>query len=283
VGKGRRVPEEEWRAYMEGTHRNIHRASRTLGVLPSDPRCRFCHVPFSGAGGWVARHVSKTNLPWEKNPNLCRRCVTGMAGDEILGSELNVSFLFADVRGSSDLARRLGDREFTQVMQRFYGVATRTLFDHDALLDKFVGDEVVGFFIPFMAGTDHARRAVDAAQALFREAGYGSEAGPWLPLGAGVHTGPSFIGFVSRGLDSEFTALGNTINVASHLAAQARAGELLVTEEVRAALAADGLERRHLSLKGHELDAFVITAPAPAVRGVGEPGSPSRTTAPRGT
>jgi adenylate cyclase len=269
LGRSRFVPEEEWRAYMEGTHPNIHRASRTLGVLPSDPRCRFCHVPFAGAGGWVARRVSKTNLPWQKNPNLCRRCVTGIAGDEIAGTEVNVSFLFADVRGSSDLARRLGDREFTQVMQRFYAVATRTLFDHDALLDKFVGDEVVGFFIPFMAGPAHARRAVEAAHALFRAVGYGAEPGPWLPLGAGVHTGVSFVGFVSRGLDSEFTALGNTINVAAHLAARAGPGEILVTEPVRAALEADGLERRHVSLKGHELDAYVIEpvvgAPDPAV------------------
>ena len=111
------------------------------------------------------------------------------------------------------------------MMQRFYSVATQALFDHDALLDKFVGDEVVGFFAPFMAGPEHARRAVDSARALFRSVGYGSEAGPWLPLGAGVHSGPSFVGFISRGLDSEFTALGDTINVAAHLAAQARAGE----------------------------------------------------------
>jgi class 3 adenylate cyclase len=63
---------------------------------------------------------------------------------------------------------------------------------------------------------------------------------------------------VSRGLDSEFTALGNTINVSAHLAAAARAGEILVTEEVRAALGVEGLERRHLSLKGHEVDAYVV-------------------------
>lgn len=267
---GKIVPEEEWRAYLEGTHRNIHRAKRTFGVLPSDPRCRFCHVPFAGAGGWVARHVSKSNLPWEKNPNLCRRCVSGMAGDEIIGTELEISFLFADVRGSSDLARRLGDREFTQVMQRFYANATRTLFEHDALLDKFVGDEVVGFFIPFMAGEEHARRAVGCARAMLHAVGYGTEAGPWLPLGAGVTTGPSFVGFVSRGLDSEFTAFGNTINIAAHLAARAGPGEILITEEVRVALEAEDLERRHLSLKGHELDAFVIHADATSDRVVQE-------------
>jgi adenylate cyclase len=258
MGRSKVIPEDEWRAYLEGTHQHIHRAKRTLGLLPADPRCRLCHVPFGGTGGWVARHVSKTNLPWEKNPNLCRRCVSGIAGEEIVGAELEISFLFADVRRSSDLARRLGDRDFTQVMQRFYEVATKTLFEHDGLLDKFVGDEVVGFFIPFMAGQAHAARAVGCARAMLRAVGYGSEAGPWLQLGAGVHTGPSFVGFISRGLDSEFTAMGNTVNVAAHLAAQAGAGEILITEDVRSALGADGLEGRHLSLKGHELDAFVL-------------------------
>lgn len=262
MGNARVVPEDEWRAYLEGTHRNIHRAHRTLGLLPSDPRCRMCSIPFGGAGGWLLHRLSAANRPWEKNPNLCRRCVTGMSRDEIVGTEVVMSFLFADVRGSSDLARRLGDRDFTQVMRRFYTAATRTLFEHDALLDKFVGDEVVGFFIPFMAGERHAARAVEAAGAMLRAVGYGSEAGPWLPLGAAVHTGPSFVGFVPGGLESEFTALGDTINVAAHLVAEARAGEILVTEEAGAALEVDRLERRHLSLKGHELDAYVITEPA---------------------
>jgi adenylate cyclase len=143
-------------------------------------------------------------------------------------------------------------------MQRFYSAATEALFAHDALLDKFVGDEVVGFFAPFMAGPEHARRAVDTARTLFRSVGYGTEAGPWLPLGAGVNTGLSFVGSVSRGLDSEFTALGDTINVASHLAAEAGPGEILITDAVAASLETSGLERRHLSLKGHELDALVI-------------------------
>lgn len=258
MAKSRVVSEDEWRAFLEGTHRSLRRARRTLGLLPSDPRCRFCAVPFRGPGGWLARHVSKTNLPWEKNPSLCRRCVVNISADEIVGTDAEISFLFADVRGSSELARRLGDRSFTEVMQRFYAVATATLFEHDALLDKFVGDEVVGFFLPFVAGRDHARRAVETARSLFAAVGYGTEAGPWLPLGAGVHTGRSFVGFVSRGLDSEFTAFGDTINIAAHLAEAARPGEILITEAVGASLETAGLERRDLSLKGLEIDALVI-------------------------
>ena len=257
--KGKTIPEDEWRACLVGTARHMVMARKTFGLLPSNPRCKFCSIPFRGPGGFVLRHISAKYGPWDKNPNLCRRCVIGLGSADVMGAEVDVSFLFADIRRSSDLARELGTFEFTHLMQRFYAVATEVLFAHEALLDKFVGDEVVGFFLPFMAGDDHPRAAVGAARALFEAAGYGSPEGPWIPLGAGVHTGNTFVGYVSRGEASEFTALGDTINVAAHLAAQARAGEILITEAVGASLETEGLERRHLSLKGHELDALAIT------------------------
>jgi adenylate cyclase len=268
--KDAKVPEEEWRECLEGTARRMMLGRRTLGILPSDPRCKFCSVPFRGPGGFLMRHLSEKYGPWDKNPNLCRRCVIGLGSAEVMGAEVDVTFLFADIRRSSDLARDLGTYEFTHLMQRFYAVATEVLFDHEALLDKFVGDEVVGFFLPFMAGDAHARVAVEAARALFDAAGYGSPDGPWIPLGAGVHTGSAFVGYISRGEASEFTALGDTINVAAHLAAQARAGEILITDAVGASLETAGLERRHLSLKGHEIDSIVIDVDerGPAAAGV---------------
>ena len=230
------VPQEEWCALLYGTSPKAALGRRTFGLIPSRPRCKFCSIPFRGPGGFVLRHISDKYGPWQKNPNLCRRCVVGLGSAEVQGGEVDVSFLFADIRRSSDLARHLGTMEFTRLMQRFYSVATRVLFDHEALLDKFVGDEVVGFFLPFMAGDAHARRAVEAARAVFRGVGYGSTEGPWIELGAGVQTGPAFVGYVSRGEDSEFTAFGDTINVAAHLAAKAGPGEILVTEGVAASL-----------------------------------------------
>ncbi len=250
--------EDAWRAYLGGTHPNIVMGRRTFGLLPSSPRCKLCSAPFRGPGGFVLRRISKSFAPWPKYPKFCQRCLNGLNSLDVSGAEIDTSFLFADVRRSSELARDLGTMEFTHLMQRFYSVATGVLFEHDALLDKFVGDEAVGFFLPVIAGPNHARRAVETAEALFSAAGYGSSEGPWIPLGAGVHTGPAFVGFVSRGPDSEFTALGDTINIAAHLAAEAGPGEILVTEAVAASLEAEGLERRRLSLKGHPVDALVI-------------------------
>jgi adenylate cyclase len=259
------TPEDEWRAYLDGSHPSIRWGRRTFRRIPSDPRCRVCFAPFAGPGGAMFRRMGFVR--WNKNPNVCMRCVKDMRMYDVMGAEVEISFLFADVRHSSEIARQMGTMEFTFLMQRFYATANRVLIDNDALIDKFVGDEVVGFFMPFLAGPRHAGAAVRAAQALLLATGYGGAGEPWLPLGAGVNTGTSFVGMVSSGQESEFTAFGDPINVAAHLAAQAGPGEILVTDAAATAASLDvgALERRHLSLKGHQADVVVVPVSPEAV------------------
>ena len=106
-----------------------------------------------------------------------------------------------------------------------------------------------------------------AAQALLRATGHGGVGEPWLPLGAGVNTGTTFVGMVSSGQASEFTAFGDPINVAAHVASQAGTGEILVTEAAATAagLEVDAFERRHLSLKGSQADVVVLPVRSDAV------------------
>jgi len=258
--------EAEWRAYLDGTHPSIRFGQRTFRYVPSAPRCKLCSVPFRGPGRVLLGHFGFT--PWAKNPNICSRCVTWLAHGEVSGAEIEISFLFADVRRSSDLARRIGTMDFTRLMQRFYSVASEVLIADEAIVEKFVGDEVVGFFLPLMTGPAHAAAAVRAAEHLLTATGHADDDGPWLPLGAGVHTGTAFVGVVSSGATTEFTALGDAINVAAHVAAQAGPGEILVTTASTTAADIDTtpLERRHLSLKGHQVDAVVMPVPsAPAL------------------
>jgi adenylate cyclase len=251
--------EDEWRAYLDGTHPAIRFGQRTFRHVPSSPRCKLCSAPFAGVGRVLFSALGFS--PWEKNPNLCRRCVTNLDKQDVSGAEIELSFLFADVRHSSELARRLGTMEFTRLMHRFYTTATTALFGDDAIIEKFVGDEVVGFFMPMLTGPNHAAAAVRAAQHLMLVTGHGEEGGPWLPLGAGVHTGVAFVGMVSRGTSSDFTAFGDAINLAAHVASKAAPGEVLITDgaALAAGLATEGLERRHLMLKGYAADAVVLS------------------------
>jgi adenylate cyclase len=155
-------------------------------------------------------------------------------------------------------------------MDRFYRVSMGVLIEHDAIVEKFVGDAVVGLFLPFLAGPDHAGRAVDAARALLVAAGYGSTEGPWLPLGAGVHTGSAFVGMVGAQDSRDFTALGDPMNIAAHLASEASAGEILVTQPLIdrvPALVGMNIEQRHVSLKGYQVEAFALQSPAAELAG----------------
>jgi adenylate cyclase len=258
------TPEDEWRAFLDGSHPSIRWGRRTFRHIPSSPRCRVCYAPFGAPGGAVFRAMGFVR--WEKNRNVCMRCIRDMRMYDVMGAEVEISFLFADVRQSSEIARRIGTMEFTRLMHRFYTTANEVLVEHDAIIDKFVGDEVVAFFMPFLSGSDHAGAAIRAAQGLLAATGHGGGSEPWLPMGAGVNTGTAFVGMVSSGQASQFTAFGDPINIAAHVVAEAAAGEILVTGAAAGAagLEVDRLERRGLDLKGLQTDVVVVPVPAPA-------------------
>jgi adenylate cyclase len=169
------------------------------------------------------------------------------------GAEVEISVLFADVRGSTAIAERMLPEEFSRLMARFYGAAAGVIDEWDGIVDKFVGDSAVALFIPGFAGSDHAASAIAAARGLLEQTGNdGPE--PWIPIGAGIHTGRSFVGTVGEGDARDFTALGDTVNMAARLTGIAGAREILISAEAAAAggLETTGLERRTLDLRGRD-------------------------------
>ena len=196
--------------------------------------------------------------PADKNPRVCQSCFTFIAKRHG-GAEIEATFLFADIRGSTALAEQLSASAFHALLDRFYSTASTVVFDHDGSVDKFVGDEVVAMFFPFVSGDRHATHAVQAAEALLRATGHADRAGPWAPVGAGVHTGLAWIGAVGDEAHTEITALGDAVNTTARLAAAAAAGEILVTVAAAQAAGLDpSLDRRSLALKGKELPTEVI-------------------------
>jgi adenylate cyclase len=238
-----------WRGILLGTDARYRDKYALFSRLPGSPRCFMCAAPFKGPGSIVARRMGRR--PWAKNPHYCSACFaiieTGHGG-----AEIDCTLLFADIRGSTPLAENMRPTEFRTLLNRFYEAAAQVLHEHDAILDKFVGDEAVAIFIPALSGERHAARAVAAARALLVATGQGQPGGPWVPIGIGVHTGNAFVGAVGEGPSTTITALGDAVNVAARLASAAGAGELLVTTDAaRAAdIAESAGERRNLELKG---------------------------------
>lgn len=245
-----------WRTFLERGDARERRIRQVFRRIPHAPRCKLCAAPFAGPGASVMRLLGRR--PSTQNPTMCSSCFAFMS-EHHGGAEIACSFLFADVRGSTSLAERMSPTEFRALLDRFYSVATVAVFEHDGSVDKFVGDELVAMFFPLLTGERHAARAVDAARAVLGATGHGGDAEPWLPLGAGVHTGRAWVGAVGESPHTELTALGDTVNTTARLAAAAGAGEILVTTD--AALAADldaALERRTLDLKGKSLPTEVL-------------------------
>jgi adenylate cyclase len=251
--------EEFWRRFLEeggDTWKGVGR--RILKHIPSDPRCRMCASPFRGPGAPVMRMIGKR--PSHANPNWCTSCFEYMAKHRG-GAEIEGAMLFADIRGSTSLAERMSPAEYHAILNRYLSTATNAVFRWDGFIDKFVGDELVALFFPLLTGERYVARAVSAAQDLMRSTGHADPAGPWVPVGAGVHAGRAWFGIVGEGSHLELTAVGDTVNVAARLASRAEAGEVLVS----AAAAADSdldlaaLPRRSLELKGKELATEVVS------------------------
>ena len=243
-----RDPKEVWGAVLTGTDPVLKYGRSVLRLLPSSPRCKLCNAPFSGAGSVLMKLIGKT--PWERNPRICRFCITSLPRKWPGGVELEASLLFADIRGSTTLAESMSPAQYGELINRFFRTATDAFVQHDAIIDQLVGDEAIGLFLPGYAGPRHAGQAVAAARTLIAAM---QKAEDGLPVGIGVHTGLVFIGSVgSPDSFTDFTALGDAVNTAARLASAARAGEILLSETSRAAagITLEQVDERLLELKG---------------------------------
>ncbi len=252
-----RDDEEFWRDFLTGGHSKERVGRWIFKLIPHAPRCRLCAAPFAGVGAPVMRAIGKR--PSEQNPNWCNSCFEFMSRHHG-GAEIECTMLFADVRGSTALAEGMSAAEFRRLMERFYGTAATVVFDNDGIVDKFVGDELVAMFFPLLSGARHAARAVDAARALLHATGHLDAGGPWVPVGAGVHTGIAWVGAIGTETHTELTALGDAVNTTARLASAAAAGEILVTADTAAAAGLDAeRERSALELKGKQQVTEVVT------------------------
>ncbi len=244
--------EELWEKNLtEGNIRSRH-FRHIYGLFPSNPRCVNCHRPFNGIGGVIFRNFQGVRKS-DKNPRYCTGCYS-FTEQFPGGAEIELTMLFVDVRGSTTIAEKMSSNDFSQLMNRFYGAAINVLVRADAFIDKLVGDEVTALFIPGFAGNEHAMKAIDAGKSLLDVTGHGDPEGPWVPVGVGVHSGKAWVGSISgaSGEAADFTALGDNVNIAARLAANAKQGEVLVSEATvsEANLDDTNLESRELILKG---------------------------------
>lgn len=245
---------------MMGEHPGLAEQRRKFMRFPSSPRCKLCAAPFGGVGGVMFKAAGFGRSPG--NPAMCMKCETELRDHGVTGVELPVTLLFSDIRGSTAMGERMRPAEFKDFLDHFYRLASDAIVSHDGLVDKIVGDEVIGLFFGGISGPNHAGAAISAAIDLAERASRqgASPSGP-IPAGTAVHTGDAFVGATGpEGTVHDFTALGDPVNTAARLASAARAGEVIVS--VAAAEASgtttDSLERRRVDIRGRTAPIEVV-------------------------
>jgi adenylate cyclase len=257
------MSDEDWYRFLTEGEDDMRAWRRMIRKVPSNPRCKMCYIPFGGLGGRFNR--LQGNGPSRKNPGFCRGCFEAAP---IGGAEVDIGILFADVRGFTSMSETQSPKATAALMNRFYELATETLTAQDAIIDKLVGDEVMALFVPGFAGNEYLAKMVAAAESLLEGVGYGGDGDPWLKLGVGLDAGVAYVGNVGSGDVKDFTALGDPVNTAARLQAQAKPGQIVMSERVFGETGGrypDSLQLQ-LDLKGKSqpVAARVIEVKAPA-------------------
>lgn len=183
----------------------------------------------------------------ELNPQFCSICEDYVKKHQG-GAEVEMSMLFVDVRGSTELSERMTPMEFQKLINRFYVGATDVIAEEHGLVEKLAGDAVAAFWGAGFAGKDYVARTIHAAQKMQRVMETQN-----IPVGIGVHAGVAYFGAMgSEGGLVDISAIGDEVNAGARIASKAGAGEILISEVAleRAQVDASQLESRVLDLKG---------------------------------
>jgi adenylate cyclase len=182
------------------------------------------------------------------NPNFCKLCYLQ---SPLEGAEQEITALFVDVRGFTQLSQTVSPTQLTDLMNEFYRVAAAAVIAQDGHVDKFVGDQIMAYFGPPYVADAHALRAVQAAIDIVSGVA-ALDAG--FETGTGVATGIARIGPIGGSGVQDYTVLGNVVNLASRLQGEAAAEEILLTEPTYEQIAVQfpGLAVRSFELKGIE-------------------------------
>jgi adenylate cyclase len=183
------------------------------------------------------------------------------------GDRRDITVLFADVVGFTPLTERQSAETVVTMLNELFTILTEIVFRHGGMVDKFVGDSVMAIWNAPDAQDDHAARAVSAAEDMLRWLEAGNESwrerfGFTVELAIGINSGEAVVGNFGSETRMEFTAIGDTVNVAARLESIARPNQILVTRAVRDAVhdpARFGdLGKRQLAGRAEAVDLFEV-------------------------
>lgn len=179
------------------------------------------------------------------------------------GAVREISVMFGDLRGFTSLSERLSPSELVRLLNRYYGAATQAVLAEGGTIDKFMGDAMMALFNAPVTQGDHALRACRAALAMQAViAPIAAESADMPRFGIGITTGSALVGNIGAEEIRNFTAIGDTVNLASRLQTRAEGGQILISGATYALVRDYVLVRPlgQIQVKGKEaaVDAFIL-------------------------
>ena len=151
------------------------------------------------------------------------------------GINQTITVLFADIRGFTSYSEAENPENIVGLLNRYFSAMSEIIFGHGGTLDKYIGDGLMAIFGAPTASPQDADNALQTAidmqkslQALNQE--LKAEGFPPIQIGIGLHTGVATIGYIGSDRRSEYTAIGDTVNLASRLESSAAPGQILISE-----------------------------------------------------
>lgn len=161
------------------------------------------------------------------------------------GVNQTVTVLFADIRGFTRMSEKAPPERVVQLLNHYFTAMTEVIFMHGGTLDKYLGDGLMALFGAPTATPDDACNAVAAAIAMQRQVRVinvqlRGEGLSEINIGIGLHTGEATVGYIGSERRSEYTAIGDTVNLAARLEQNALPGQILLSDAAAAAAAGAG-------------------------------------------
>jgi len=151
------------------------------------------------------------------------------------GINQTVTILFADIRGFTAFSERENPEKVVGLLNRYFSAMSEIIFAHGGTLDKYIGDGLMAIFGAPTATPEDAKNALKTAVTMQRRLTtlnreLESEGFSRINVGIGLHTGLATVGYIGSDRRSEYTAIGDTVNLASRLESNASGGQILVSD-----------------------------------------------------
>jgi predicted ATPase/class 3 adenylate cyclase len=159
------------------------------------------------------------------------------AGLAAAGQRRNVTILFVDLSGYTQLSERTDEETLYEIVQRYLQVLANDVYKYEGMVDKFTGDGLMAIFGAPIAQENNAELAIRAALDMHADVAHLSEQtrprlGQDLQIHIGLHSGSVVVGGIGSNLMMNYTAIGDTVNLAQRLEASAAPGTTLVSDQV---------------------------------------------------